>query len=188
MDQAATDSAPAPAPAAAPVPVKRKRGRQLTYTREKADLILHRMAHGETLSAICRCAGMPDRTTFWSWCDAGLDDLPHRYAQARTRQADSWADQIMAVANDSSADKRTVEKDGREVEVIDHENINRSRLKVDSMKWLMSKLHPRQYGERIDGNVTLQAGDSLTQLMGQIRAAQAPVIELPPASDNQQPS
>jgi hypothetical protein len=39
---------------------------------------------------------------------------------------------------------------GREYEAVDHENIQRSKLKVHTRQWLMSKLAPRKYGDRIE--------------------------------------
>lgn len=33
--------------------------------------------------------------------------------------------------------------------VLDHEHITRSRLRVDSRKWLLSKLKPGTYGDKI---------------------------------------
>jgi len=34
--------------------------------------------------------------------------------------------------------------------VVDHENIQRSRLRVDALKWVASKLAPRKYGDRVE--------------------------------------
>jgi hypothetical protein len=34
--------------------------------------------------------------------------------------------------------------------VLDHEHVQRSRLRVDARKWLLSKLLPKQYGDRVE--------------------------------------
>jgi hypothetical protein len=34
------------------------------------------------------------------------------------------------------------------VMVVDHENIQRARLRVDSRKWILSKMLPKIYGDR----------------------------------------
>ena len=31
----------------------------------------------------------------------------------------------------------------------DHENVQRSKLRVDALKWILSKLKPEKYGDRI---------------------------------------
>ena len=66
-------------------------------------------------------------------------------------QADTLADEITDIADDSSndwMDRKT--KSGDTIRVIDHEAINRSRLRVDARKWIASKLKPKKYGEKLD--------------------------------------
>ncbi len=46
--------------------------------------------------------------------------------------------------------------------VVDHENIQRSRLRVDALKWVASKLAPRKYhkgGLNFQPAVLVQIGD-----------------------------
>ena len=89
------------------------------------------------------------------WLDE-KKDFQEQYARARQRQAEYWAEQIVDIADDSSADTITNE---RGTEVANSEWINRSRLRVDTRKWLMSKLLPKKYGDKIDvahtGDVSL---------------------------------
>jgi hypothetical protein len=40
-------------------------------------------------------------------------------------------------------------EDGTPILKLSHENVNRSRLRVDSRKWLLSKMLPRVYGEKV---------------------------------------
>lgn len=63
---------------------------------------------------------------------------------------EAMAEEILEIADDGLNDFKQV--DGRQV--VDQENINRSRLRVDTRKWLMSKLAPKKYGDR-----TVLAGD-----------------------------
>jgi hypothetical protein len=66
-----------------------------------------------------------------------------RYARARAIQYDRWADEILTIADDASGDLiQRLGKDGSTERVVDHENIQRSRLRCDSRKWLLSKLLP----------------------------------------------
>jgi hypothetical protein len=39
---------------------------------------------------------------------------------------------------------------GHVIRVPDYEHIAQSRLRVDTRKWLMSKLLPKKYGEKLD--------------------------------------
>ena len=108
------------------------------------------MAEGETLRAVCRTEGMPLASTVRKWVVANVEGLAQRYAHARQLQLDAWADEMREIADDGTNDWMTVtRRDGREEEVENREVVNRSRLRVDTLKWLMSKLHPSQYGEHV---------------------------------------
>jgi hypothetical protein len=83
------------------------------------------------------------------------DDWAKKYARAKELQMEFFADEIMEISDDSSGDTQTNE-DGKEI--VNHEHIQRSKLRVDTRKWLMSKLAPKKYGEaqRIDLNTSKQ--------------------------------
>jgi len=72
------------------------------------------------------------------------------YARAREERADLLFERIAEIAEDATGDYLKKE-DG--TLVVDHENIQRSRLRVDTMKWMASKLAPRKYGDRVEHDV-----------------------------------
>ena len=51
--------------------------------------------------------------------------------------------------------------DGEGNERTNHEAIQRSRLKVDTRKWAMSKLAPKKYGDKITQEVTGANGEAI---------------------------
>jgi hypothetical protein len=126
--------------------LKRESGGQTRYTRAFADRICQRVATGETLRAVCKELRFP-RTTVQEWSINDVDGFAVRYARAREHQAESWADQLVAIADDNADDVR-INEDGREM--VDHDHINRARLRVDTRKWLLSKLYPKTYGEKVE--------------------------------------
>ncbi len=96
--------------------------------------------------------GMPSKSTVMRWLsDEANEDFRDQYARARERQADHFADEILEIADDGHNDwmDRQVRK-GVFVRSPDHEHINRSKLRVDARKWLMSKLAPKKYGEKLE--------------------------------------
>lgn len=115
-----------------------------------ATQICERMVSGQSLAEICRSDDMPSRSFVNKWLSEDAE-FADRYARAREALMDYWADQITAIADDGERDillrKR---EDGSEYEFIDHEHINRSRLRVDTRKWLMSKLSPKKYGDKVE--------------------------------------
>ena len=58
---------------------------------------------------------------------------------------------MLDIVDDSSQDKVIDELDDEiKIEKTNHEAIQRSRLRYDARKWLISKLHPKKYGDKIE--------------------------------------
>jgi len=72
-----------------------------------------------------------------------------RYARACEIRAEVMANEMLEIADNFEHD--VIKTDG--IEVVDHAVINRDRLRVDSRKWLLAKLHPKKYGDKIDVGV-----------------------------------
>ncbi len=90
---------------------------------------------------------MPDKATVLRWlADKKKADFRERYVYAREMQADALFDQALEIADDASGDW-TEDKDGKKV--VDHENIQRSRLRVDTRKWAAGKMAPKRYGDKL---------------------------------------
>src|SRR5580704_13515149 len=126
-------------------------GRPSAYTDEIADAICLRIAEGESLREICKDDGMPDKVTALRWLQKPqYAEFRTQYARAREEQADRFADEILEIADDSTGDVEILPvTDGVAAEVVNHENIQRSRLRVDARKWAASKLAPKKYGDRV---------------------------------------
>ena len=60
------------------------------------------------------------------------------------------ADEIIDIADEGVNDLMTVVYGDEEYEKENKEVVNRSRLRVDTRKWLLSKLIPKKYGDKID--------------------------------------
>lgn len=119
--------------------------RALEFTQVIADAICERIADGESLRSICRDESMPAKSTVFKWL-ANVKDFADQYARAREAQADTLADEILEIADETSHDTIVTEKNG---EQPNSEWITRSRLRVDARKWLASKMAPKKYGDKI---------------------------------------
>lgn len=116
---------------------------------QNADLICERLSEGYTLRQIAReldCTA--GAISIWASEDT---EFAKRYARAMDVRTDRMAEEIVDIADDGSND--WMEREGHEV--ANGEHIQRSRLRVDTRKWLMAKMMPKKYGER-----TTIAGDS----------------------------
>jgi hypothetical protein len=69
---------------------------------------------------------------------------------AREEQADKLFREIIEIADDASGDYVTT-SDGKTI--VDHENVQRSRLRVDARKWAAARLAPKKYGDHISHDV-----------------------------------
>lgn len=74
-------------------------------------------------------------------------DFVQQYARAREVQAETMAEEMLAIADDGINDT-CQDADGRTI--VNHDVIARSRLRVDARKWLASKLAPKKYGDRLE--------------------------------------
>lgn len=138
-------------------------GRPSDFSPTIAARICDEIADGFSLVKVCEAEGMPHRSTVYDWlgrqepeCKAFAD----KYARAVEARAEKLAEEIITISDDDSGDfgfKKVRNEDGESAEVfIDKDNIQRAKLKVDSRKWIASKLFPRKYGDyqRTDGELT----------------------------------
>lgn len=107
-----------------------------------AEEICERIGNGESLRSICQDDYMPTTTTVYRWLQ-DYPDFRDQYADARARQADFYADQIVTLADTAE----------------DH---NKARLQIDARKWVAAKLLPKKYGERV--TATHEGGDKPVQV------------------------
>jgi len=131
----------------------KKTGRPTKYTLDLAESICERLSNGESLTSICSAEGMPKRTTVVGW-QGQHDGFSTLYARARRAYADAIFDEAMEIADDSSGDWTTKVVRGEEVRAVDHENIQRSRLRVDTRLRVAAKINPAKYGEKLDLNMS----------------------------------
>ncbi len=59
------------------------------------------------------------------------------------------------IADDATNDyMERLSKNGDIERAVDPETVQRSKLRIDTLKWLMSKYSPRRFGDKIDVNMT----------------------------------
>lgn len=129
-------------------PTGRPNGRPSKYTQELADLICKRVAtHTWGIQKLCRTYDdMPTAEIIRIW-RLEKPQFFAQYARAKALQGDLLAEDCLDIADDDALDFKENE-DG--FPVLNHEHIQRSRVRIDTRKWLASKLVPKQYGDRIE--------------------------------------
>lgn len=113
--------------------------------KQKFDFICNEILEGKALRTILKGENMPAPAIFYKWLDE--DELKvKQYARACNYRAESIFDEILEIADNTSNDTITTERG----DIPNSEWIARSRLRVDSRKWIASKLNPKKYGDKTD--------------------------------------
>ncbi|WP_315823022.1 hypothetical protein [Paraflavitalea speifideaquila] len=93
---------------------------------------------------------MPAVSTVLKWLRENREDFSAQYARAKEEQADFMIEEMIEIADDGTNDLMTIEKGDISYEVENKEVTNRSKLRVETRKWIASKLKPKKYGEKLE--------------------------------------
>jgi hypothetical protein len=140
-------------------------GRPTKYTQELADLICERLALGESMRSVCRDDAMPAVSSVFKWIREN-DEFSAQYAKAKEESSDALFEELLEIADDGTNDwmqKNDPENPGY---TLNGEHIQRSRIRLDTRKWALSKLKPKRYGDRIQQDVTLPEGVTFNMQFG----------------------
>ena len=109
----------------------------------KADicaLVLSGMRGGLSAFKACEAAGVP-HSTFMEWIRDDAE-LANNYARAREDLIERIANEVIEL---SDADVG-LQPDGKK----DWAAVQKHKLQVDTRKWLLSKLAPKKYGDKLE--------------------------------------
>lgn len=176
-----TDKAPGtPTPALA-------HGRPTVYSDELRQILCDHLADGRTLRRTCHIVRTQyskwrslDERTVRRWAaDASHPFSPH-YARARATGYDTWGDDLADISDGFEVEATDLLRarlkaafEGAEdvgeaiveaaTALLDDKMTNRDRLRVETRKWLLSKMLPKVYGDKTqhvgdggDGPITIQ--------------------------------
>ena len=132
----------------------------MAFNQETADRVLAGLAEGKSLRRSCE--GVIDPSYLLRWTEEN-PEFGQQYARVRARAYEMLADELVEIADDSTGDSFTDESGN---ERANTEVVARSRLRLDTRKWMLSKMLPKLYGEKIETThkgavgVILQATDA----------------------------
>jgi hypothetical protein len=136
-------------PAKEPAAPKNKGGRPTSYTEEMAETLCIRLGLGESLKKICSEEGMPGQATVYTWL-LKHPEFQEMYTRAREEQAETHADEIVSIADETPAIKEIKDKDGNVIDIsLDSAFIAWQKNRIEARKWNAAKQRPRKYGDRI---------------------------------------
>lgn len=103
---------------------------------------------------------MPDASTVFRWLRTD-DEFRKQYARAKEESADALVEEMLDISDEASNDWMEVHDPDNPGYRLNGEAINRSRLRVDTRKWVASKLKPKKYGDRSTTELTGADGKDL---------------------------
>jgi hypothetical protein len=126
-------------------------GRPAIWTQEMADKVCEQLAEGDSLRTVCTSDDMPSMSTVFK--QLRIDpEFAQQYANAKEQGAIAMFEEMMDIADDGTNDfmLRKDESGGDTGFYFENkEALARSRLRVDTRKWALSKLAPKKYGDKI---------------------------------------
>jgi hypothetical protein len=139
-----------------------KMGRPTKYSDELAQEICDKLSVTyKGLKQLCReNDSWPERETIHAWA-RDKEDFYHRYVKAKEQQMDWLAEEAIDIAFDNTHDTY---QDQNGNDKCDTEWVNRSRLKVDTIKWYTSKLKPKKYGDNKKDDTELTPQNFINEL------------------------
>ena len=118
------------------------------WTEEIEAELFKRIANQEAVREICKDDWMPS----WSTVNRRLAadaDFSARYGKAKEEAADAIFDEMLQISDDARND--WMEQHGEDAVgyKLNGEHIQRSRLRVETRKWVLGKLRPKVYGDKL---------------------------------------
>ena len=146
----------------------RTRAKAIEYTDAIGEEIVERTANGEALKHICEDEHLPAEQTVRKWIRTENHALSSMYVRAREAGLLKAADELIDLADTATT-----------------ENYNALRLRLDTRKWVLSKLIPKTFGDRLDTRVEAEVkvtqsmpsdGELARILAAAIAEAEAPIL------------
>jgi hypothetical protein len=129
-----------------------KIGAPTTFSQKTADLICIMLSEGMSLREILRSdttGVLPAQSTVYEWL-LRHPSFAEQYARAREEQADTLADEIIAIADESPEIDQIKDKEGNVVDLkIDSGYVAYQKQRIEARKWTAMKLKPKKYGDRV---------------------------------------
>lgn len=124
---------------------KKKRKPVVKYSDEVAGRICKLMLEGKSVRAICReNEDMPEKSTIYDWLQK-KPDFREAYEMAIAIRAHDMFDECLEIADETDDDFVGDPED----RVVNGEHIARSRLRIETRKWMAGRMLPKVYGDKM---------------------------------------
>ncbi len=134
-------------------------GRPTIFTQELADKICERIAEGYSMRTVCASDDMPGLSAVFRWIRENKE-FQQQYARATEERTEAMSEELLDLSDDALPLAQSVDPKASGAVV------QAARLQVDTRKWLMSKMKPKKYGDKLD--MTTNGKDLPTPLLNML--------------------
>jgi hypothetical protein len=134
----------------------RKPGRPTDYTPELAESFCAEVADGKSIREICARDDMPGKSTIMRWL-ARFEEFRDLYARAKELGSEDGYERIVDIERRMLAPKLVANAEFGHVDGApkliaspEYVDAHTGRSVIDSIKWRLSKLKPKVYGDRLE--------------------------------------
>lgn len=138
-------------------------GRPSTFSTLLANQIVIELAKGTPVRALCKMEGMPEPSTIYKWL-IQHPEFAEQYARSKEIACENLVDECLEIADDGSNDWMASNDPNNPGWRFNGEHAQRSRLRVDTRKWIASKLLPKKYGDRLEVEGSGLGSQTLVQI------------------------
>jgi hypothetical protein len=117
--------------------------------KEIVDFVCNEIAEGKSLRFVFNNnKDLPNRDTFFNWIDNDKEKSD-QYARAMELRQEKIFEEILEIADTPKEGIKKKETD-KGVEITTGDMIQHRRLQVDARKWMLGKMNPKKYGDKLE--------------------------------------
>ncbi len=136
-------------------------GRPTDYSDNLTDEICLRISDGRSVNSICGDGDMPSKAIIYRWLDK-YPEFVDKYQRAMKQREDFHFDEMLDIADDV---------------IPESAEVARAKLRIDTRKWVLSRMNPRKYGDKADGSEADEDVAAPVEVIVNVRDARKPDTE-----------
>lgn len=118
-------------------------GRPSIFTKELADDICRKLGNGASLRTVLLAEEMPGMETVWRWLREN-EEFRAQYVLATEERTESQQEMLIEMGDQAISHAES--SDPKAANAV----VSAYKLKADNLKWSMSKMKPKKYGDKVD--------------------------------------
>lgn len=120
----------------------------IRYSDELGVRLCELIAGGASLRSVCMHNGMPRAPSIILDWRADHPTFDKHYTRAVQDRHEYWASEVLDIADTPEIGQKITDSNQFGRTVVEGDMLEHRKLRIDSRRWLLSKLEPKKYGDR----------------------------------------